>query len=263
MNTPLHRRQFLRATSCWLAALHAPLLHASVLTNDTTSEPRLLHLTLQSHRLEELQQFYQKKLGLPINTTGTDGFSFRTGPSTIQWKPADASTMPFYHFAWNIPENQFAEAKTWLSKRTPLLRDNLTGKDEVHFAAWNAHAVYFRDPAGNIGELIARHTLKNGSTKPFSVESLRCVSEIGLVTDQVQQVSSELQKKLNWSKSGAELSFVGDAMGYLIVAPIGRPWLPDRYQKAAVAPVAVQVNQPLAEPITWAKQPFTINGKPS
>ena len=56
--------------------------------------------------MEELQQFYQKKLELPINTTGTDGFSFRTGPSTIQWKPADAQTTPFYHFAWNIPENQ-------------------------------------------------------------------------------------------------------------------------------------------------------------
>jgi hypothetical protein len=261
VNTNLHRRQFLRATSCWLAAIHAPFLHASILANDTATEPRLLHLTLQSHRLEELQQFYQKNLELPIGTTRTDGFSLRTGPSTIQWKPADASTTPFYHFAWNIPENQFADAKAWLSQRTPLLRDNLTGKDEVHFAAWNAQAVYFRDPAGNIGELIARHTLKNRSTKPFSVESLQCVSEIGLVTDQVQQVSNDVQKKLNWSKSGAELSFVGDAMGYLIIAPIGRPWLPDRQQKAAAAPVVVQVNQPLAEPITWAKQPFTIKGK--
>jgi hypothetical protein len=208
--------------------------------------------------LEELQQFYQKTLGIP---TDPAGISFRTGPSTIQWKSADAQTTPFYHFAWNIPENQFAEAKAWLSKRTPLLRDNLTGKYEVFFTAWNAHAVYFRDPAGNIGELIARHTLKNNSSKPFTVESLQCVSEIGLVTDQVIQISSDLQKKLNWSKSGAELSFVGDAMGYLIVAPIGRPWLPDRQQKAAVAPVTVQVNQKLADPITWAKQPFTITGK--
>jgi len=240
--------------------LHAPLHQALHAQTTVEAKPRLLHMELQANKLDELRNFYQRKLGLTISADTSNGFMLKTGPSTIQFKTAAPQTEPFYHFAFNIPENQFAEAKTWLSKRVPLLIDSSTGKDEVHFAAWNAHAVYYRDPAGNIGELIARHSLKNGTTTSFSEQSLLCVSEIGLVAGDTKNLSAEVAKKLEWTKSGSDVAFVGDGMGYLIIAPTGRPWLPDRIQKAAMAPVQVKVNQSLKEPLEWAKMPYVIRG---
>lgn len=260
MSTRLHRRQFLQASAAFVTALHTSAFSNATVGSVEETTPRLLHLKLQAGKLDELRQFYHRKLGLPLTAESSDGFTLKTGPSTIAFTQAPGNTEPFYHFAFNIPENQFAEAKAWLAKRTPLLRDSSNSKDEVYFAAWNAHAVYFRDPAGNIGELIARHTLKNSARGEFSEQSLLCVSEIGLVTDDSKTLSTDLSKKLEWSKSGSELAFVGDGMGYLIVAPVGRPWLPDRIQKAATAPVEVTVNQKVTTPLQWPKQPFTITG---
>lgn len=261
MSTRLHRRQFLQCTSALVAAWHAPLpTHATALGSD--SSPRLARVKLQCHKMDELRRFYGKTLGLP--TSDKDNcYTIKTGPSELEFSPAAPSTEPFYHFAWNIPENQFAEAKKWLSQRTPLLKDSQTGKDEVYFASWNAHAIYFRDPAGNIGEFIARHTLKNSATTRFSEQSLQCLSEIGMVTRDVKTISSDLSKKLDWPKTSGEMSFVGDGMGYLIVAPTGRPWLPDRIQKAIAASVDVCVEAKLMQPIKWEGQPFVVRSAKS
>jgi catechol 2,3-dioxygenase-like lactoylglutathione lyase family enzyme len=91
---------------------------------------------------------------------------------------------PFYHFAFNIPPQQFAEAKAWIARWVPLITNRI-GADEFYFEAWNAHALYFYDPAGNLVELIARHTLASQPHQPFTAQSLLHVSEIGLVTDSV------------------------------------------------------------------------------
>lgn len=222
--------------------------------------PRLLLVQLQTHKLDEVANFYHRKLGLSLVGNPPGSVTIASGLSQLRFTQAAGGSEPFYHFAWNVPENQFAEAKAWLKKRTPLLVDSQTGKDEVHFASWDAHAVYFRDPAGNIGELIARHTLKNSSPTPFSVQSLECISEIGLVTPRAKALSSDLASKLSWNKTGTELSFVGDARGYLIVAPAGRPWLPDRIQKALAAPVEVTVNQQIPRPLRWENEPVVISG---
>ena len=38
-----------------------------------------------------------------------------------------------YHFAFNIPENQFAEAKAWLMARVSLMTHG--ARDEIHWSA--------------------------------------------------------------------------------------------------------------------------------
>lgn len=259
MSERLHRRVFLQATAAVLTAMHAPAHHLHAATAEVN--PRLLHLRLQTSKLDELRHFYTRKMGLTLSAETKTGFTVQTGSSNMEFTQAAKGVEPFYHFAWNIPENQFIEAKAWLAHRTPLLIDSITKKDEVHFAAWNAHAVYFRDPAGNIGELIARHKLTNSSTKPFSEKQLLCISEIGLVTRDAMEWSNTIQKSLQWPKSGSELSFIGDDMGYLIVAPVGRPWLPDRIQKAAIAPVEVMVDGKLTEPLRWNNSTYIVSGR--
>lgn len=260
MSLRQHRREFFQASAALIAAMHAPWRMVARGQTAAVESPRLLHLQLQTSKLNELRQFYHKQLGLTLSTDTKAGFTLQTGPSALQFTQATAGTEPFYHFAWNVPENQFASAKAWLAKRTPLLIDSNTKKDEVFFASWNAHAVYFRDPAGNIGELIARHTLKNGSAKAFTEQNLLSVSEIGMVTSDSSTMSSDLASKLAWPKTGSEMAFVGDGMGYLIIAPTGRLWLPDRIQNAAPAPVEVTVNQKIASPLRWERWSYSVKG---
>ena len=139
---------------------------------------------------------------------------------------------PFYHFAFNIPENKLEKAIDWLSGRAPLLKGR-GGNHVVYFNWLDAHSVYFYDPAGNILEFIAHHPLKNGRPGSFDVEDILYTSEIGLVTNDVPSLSSELDAKLGLTNYAAEhhqqisdvFRPIGDPYGFFIVVKHRRTWL--------------------------------------
>ncbi len=188
---------------------------------------KIREIQLQTHNLKALKKFYSETLELPIVVEREYWFSVKAGASKITFRQTRSQEKPFYHFAFNIPENQLKEAKTWLSSRLTLIKKD--GKDEFHFAEWNADAVYFLDPVDNIVELIARHNLKNTSQKPFSSSSLLCVSEIGYPAEDVRLFSRAIKDELNlklWKGDEKTFAAVGDEEGLFIIVPIGRPWFP-------------------------------------
>ncbi|WP_341480091.1 ring-cleaving dioxygenase [Paenibacillus dendrobii] len=180
-------------------------------------------IKLKTAELVTLKQFYQDTLGVPVIAEEDGLFSLRIGDTLLTFEQA-AEGQPFYHYAFNIPENQFKEAKAWLSNRVTLNREE--GEDEADFESWNASAVYFEDPAGNIVELIARHNLNNASGEPFNANSLLCVSEIGIVRDDVRLFVEELQSKgfPKWREGNDGFVPVGDEHGLLIVVKKDRRW---------------------------------------
>ena len=131
---------------------------------------QICELQLSSAALYQQRQFYRQVLGFPVLQDTPDRLVLRAGASRLTFTRTDAGT-GIAHYAFNIPENQLAAAKQWLQERTPLWT-NTDGSDEFFFEAWNAHAVYFHDPDGNILELIARHTLPSASDQPFSEKSI-------------------------------------------------------------------------------------------
>ncbi|MEZ4736270.1 MAG: hypothetical protein R3E79_54995 [Caldilineaceae bacterium] len=92
-------------------------------------------------------------LALPISAESATSFTVQAGASAITFGETAAVLPSIYHVAFNIPENQLAAAKRWLRERVPLLQNG--ERDEWVFPDWNAHTVYFLDPAGNILECIA------------------------------------------------------------------------------------------------------------
>lgn len=188
-----------------------------------------------------MQIFYAQTIGLAVTPSGDrKSFTITTGESVLEFIE-DPSRDASYHFAFNIPENQFAQAKRWLAERTPLLRDSETGKDELFFSSWNAHAVYFTDPAGNIGELIARHTLPIRREGDFGPHQLLHVSEIALVSPDPDELAEQLIARFGVSKYGPTSFFVGDELGLFVLPPVGRPWIPERRQAAATFPAEVSL----------------------
>jgi catechol 2,3-dioxygenase-like lactoylglutathione lyase family enzyme len=196
----------------------------------------LLTLNLQAQR-----DFYANILELPVKLTSSN---LEVKARTTKLIFAQASTYfdGAYHFAFNIPENQFHAAKKWISERIPLLRDE-TGKDEFNSESWNSDSVYFKDPAGNVLEFIARHNLKNAVDRDFDSRQILNVSEIGLPSENVIDLASEICKSLNLSvfKQQPNETFtpVGDDEGLFILPIKDRIWIPNSGVPAKLLPVKV------------------------
>ncbi len=143
-----------------------------------------------------------------------------TGETTLRFVGGEGE--PFYHFALLVPGDRFDAAHTWAEQRFELFRG------VFEFESWDARAVYFLDPAGNIVELIAHRGLEeNGRTGEFDGEEIVGFSELGLVGDRAERIG-ELHLPL-WAGTiddPERLAFVGEKGRTLILAEEGRGWLP-------------------------------------
>lgn len=203
----------------------------------------IAEINMKSAQLDELHRFYGQELKMPV-TLDTDKLTVEAGSTRLVFSPNESTgDNPFYHYAFNIPENKIESARVWQKERTPLLRK---GKTEIiHFSAINAHSVYFNDPAGNIVEYIARHDLNNSATGEFSQGDILYASEIGLVVDDVPQTATEVDDSigLKYSRGYRSQSFtmVGDQHALLILVKRNRLWFPNKKQQAKVHPVEATV----------------------
>jgi catechol-2,3-dioxygenase len=204
---------------------------------------KISQLELQAKDLSAQRRFYGDVLHLPtVETHGT--VSVQVGRSRIVFKEPQNGAPRAYHFAFNIPEKRFEEAKAWISERVPLLKSS-TGEDSFNFANWNAHACYFLDPAGNIVEFIARHVLTDDSDLPFGERSILCVSEIGIATGDVKATVQSLQAHglpVYDGEGSDTFTAVGDEHGLFIVIKRGRTWFPDSGTPADFLPLRAVVS---------------------
>ena len=203
---------------------------------------RIRRVCLQTENLESLRRFYGETLAIPLRVEGTESFTLALGPSELAFRRGAASP---YHFAINVPGAGFAAARAWLAGRTPLLAMP-DGGATMHWRAWNAHACYFRDPAGNIGEWIARHDLAEEATVAGAFDpsaDLRGISEIGLALADVGAACQAIQEALGlpvWDAGdGRRFRAMGGERGLLICVKRGHPWFPTADVRAEPAPLGV------------------------
>jgi len=257
----MNRRKFVKNTISFTAliALHKVAQSCESWTNtETTAQlvnARFPEITLNTSKLKEQLHFYSKVLGIPVIDSDDKQFSLKIGASILRFKEVNNGFNPTYHFAFNIPSNKFKKAKKWLSTKTPLLGNGL-----YYFDFWDAHAMYFRDPAGNIGELIARHTLDNDREGEFGITDLLCVSEIGTPVRNPSDFASELKKAYNLD-AYAESMFIGDENGIFVVVPKGRLWYPDYILEAEVYPIDILISDEGVDELKYKKYPYSIKRK--
>lgn len=196
---------------------------------------RIHHLDLvTSTPIDELKKFYVSVLGLQLVSAQPDRCTIQAGETTIRFtKTVQGGASPFYHFAFNIPENKILKAREWQLKRTTLsatpsqLVDERYPKDIRHFQHWNAHSVFFWDPAGNLVEYIARHDLNNSAEGDFSSKDILCASEIAFIVDDADGIAGELKSTLHlqqYRNGDANFRAIGDENGLLLVMRKGRVW---------------------------------------
>jgi catechol-2,3-dioxygenase len=240
------RREFTQAAAGALGlALLTPgntLAALSDSTPDAAPADGILRLRLQTTKLDDLRRFYTATLGLTLADDSKGSITVAAGRTRLTFTAA-ALGAAYYHFAFNIPENKLAASKAWLRSRVDLVK-RADGSDEYHFVSWNAHSVYFLDPAGNILEFIARHNLKNAAGGEFSPADILYVSEIGVVVDDVPGAAARAKASLGlevFPRPSTELSeqfaAVGDDHRLLILVKRGRRWLGAEDKAAAVFPL--------------------------
>jgi catechol-2,3-dioxygenase len=232
------RRRFLTWVSAsWLAAHHRLVADgaAARLASQGLGEPgaRIVGLKLLAAApLAAMKEFYNGSLELRLLDEGLGRLTIGAGETQIKFVPAGSDDGDaFYHFAFNIPENKVLSAWRWQKARTPLLpiparlRDPAYPDDVVDYRHWNAHFIFFFDPAGNVVEYIARHGLGNARTGPFTSSDILHASEIGLVVDDVLAAASELKQVAgvdHYKVGSAQFTALGDENGLLLVMQRGR-----------------------------------------
>ncbi|GHG00386.1 hypothetical protein GCM10017783_10660 [Deinococcus piscis] len=135
----------------------------------------------------------------------------------------------FYHVAFDIPRNRLAEAQAWLERRVPLLSDQDGTTCFVSGPHWNNTNLYFDDPAGNIMEFIARHSLEHDSDAVFDSSSVLHVSELGVVVPDVPQALAAMGRQYGLRPFGGQsdtFTALGGHDGMLIMVKEGRGWFP-------------------------------------
>ena len=202
----------------------------------------ILKLELSSVDLSAQRDFYANILELPV-TLDSSTLEVKAGSTDLLFTQAPSEFNGAYHFAFNIPENQYQSAKKWITSRTSLLRDR-SGKEDFPSTTWNSDSVYFLDAAGNVLEFIARHTLTNAASGDFDSRQILNVSEIGLPSENVVELAKDLCARLGLSVYKQEpnetFTAVGDDNGLLIVPVKDRIWMPDSGVPAKLLPVKVR-----------------------
>ncbi len=218
---------------------------------------RILAATILARDPIALAEWYRDTLGMAIvegedaagggRTGGPEDAAVEVGEALLCFTPAPPGERPVYHVAFDVRENKIGKARKWLVERgVELIPDRETGEATVHFKAWNAHAVYFRDPAGNIIELIARHDLPTGSSGKWDIEDdILWISEVGIVVDSAAGTMIDLERRLGLAPyigAGDGFAPIGDEEGLLIVSEQGREWMPDYVDKAQAWPSRVVID---------------------
>lgn len=178
---------------------------------------------LYTNNIKALRRFYVNMLELDLTESTAEQFTVRIGESHLTFKQTDKPA--FYHFAINIPGNQFSMMKYWITDRITLNREE--SRDEVYFPSFDADSMYFEDPVGNIVELIGRR--KRDLFGDLTKESFLNISEIGMATPYVGEVGDELQDLGIPLRNGTEvepneLNFLGRGDNFIVLVPPGRRW---------------------------------------
>lgn len=213
---------------------------------------RIRQLILHTLHPEKLMDFYGRVLHLPVREARGQ-LEVSCGDTRLIFRPGDPEA--YYHYAFNIPHGQIEEALQWLrSTDLPVLHEGRSPITE--FPNWNARSLYFRDPAGNVLEFIARRDLQLKVVKPFSPRTaIRAVSEIGLPVQNVPAAAEAISKHTGippyWG-TGPAFRALGDPEGLLIlVAETEKTWYPTR---VPARPFPVEVVTDEGRLIRWSRR---------
>ena len=196
---------------------------------------------LNTASLVRTKLFYSKTLELPVVKETAEAITFKAGETMLNFKAVHEGRQ-FYHIAFNITNNKFSDSFEWINNKLDILPAE-HGLPIANYPAWNAESFYFHDNNGSILELIVRFDLPYYSPEPFSVTDIKEISEVGIVSENVEETASSLHVShgipyFPKSKPSDNFTVMGDDHGLLIITLNGRGWVPT-HKPAQIFPMTV------------------------
>lgn len=197
-------------------------------------------ITIYSENLAAQKAFYTKNLGFKLLGEKSNSFTLEIGKTALQFVEKEGATN--YHYAFNIPSEQGAEALAWLKERVEIL--DWKGEELVDFLDWNAEAMYFYDKDYNIVEFIARKNLNLPTKANFDASQVLEISEMGAATQDVQGVYDRIHQYFPIEKYSGDLSrfaAMGNEHGlFIVIDNKVKKWIP-REDEAYFSPFEVRL----------------------
>lgn len=193
---------------------------------------KIKQLKLSTNHLEEMKTFYSEVLQMPVIRESDTSFAVSAGDSILSFENNPQHV--FYHYAFYVDELHFSRVLDTIQAHTPLLQDE-AGQTEFFSGLWQRRQLYFRDPQGNILEIL-----------PSAERSVRPdgwirVQEIGLPLDSIDELRtriSDIQDEIG--RALDTIAFYGNQYGVFVLVQEGRAWFPT--EEAAIAsPVEVVI----------------------
>lgn len=208
-------------------------------------------LTLPAANLAELHHFYVQILGFTCIEQNQHQFCLQCGKSQLTFAHDNEHHQPeVAHFAFNIPSAHFRQVVDWLRPRIKLLA--LHEQTEFFSKDWNAHMVYAYDPAGNIIEFIARHTLPDEASNAEQTDAIfntamfvTCISEIGIAVQDVLAIAQAWGQRWHtqpYGETDATFCPIGNEHGLIILVPFNRIWFPNTGIPAQAVRLVAQID---------------------
>jgi catechol 2,3-dioxygenase-like lactoylglutathione lyase family enzyme len=230
---------------------------------------RIVRLTLDCADLDAQEEFWAGTLGLDVSRDADTELEVQLRSSVLRFRRAAPGAAPRYHFAINVPPGSIERAAAWLGERQRLLAfhgdpDEDEGATIVH-GDRGTPAVYFLDPAGNVVELIANVRLaavEDSGPAGFGPEALLDIAEIGIAAAAPDATCATVREFLGegvlWGGApGWLLTAIGDPRAVVIVAPLGRGWIPVGLP-ARPAPTEVVVLADEPAELTLPEGPYVL-----
>jgi len=190
-------------------------------------------LTLGCNDLVKQARFYEEVLKLKVTQT-KDSIEVQAGLTRLKFIQQDK--VAAYHYCFLIPSNKIAEAEAWIN--TALFADE---NEDIIFdlPSWNAHNIYFYDGDGNLAEFIVHYDLENTTTTPFDESQILQVCEIGIPSNDLQNIIPSLEKlELDLFRGSLDrFAAYGDPQGLFILVnnTVKKTWFPSEIFPQGVA----------------------------
>lgn len=144
-------------------------------------------VSLYTNKLKQVRRFYMNIMEFEIIATEDTHFTIKIGTSELTFieTTEDAS----YHYAINIPGNQFVIMKEWLQQKYQLSKNG--GVNQVYNPSFDADSMFLEDPAGNLIELIGRRD--RDFLGSFTRDAFYDISEVTIVSPHVVDIGEQIQ----------------------------------------------------------------------
>ncbi len=190
-----------------------------------------LEIALLSKNIEKQKAFYSD-LGFRI-FDNQKGFSIQAGKTKLLFE-VQTKAENFYHFAFLIYENYFADTLNFIKQKgIKILPDKETGTEITYWSQGIGQSFYFFDEDKNIVEFVVRPTLNYRSDEEWSMDKILKINEIGTPVHTPMKTSHALINTYQFDIpqryiDGFDNAFCwfGDFEGTILIVKEGRAWYP-------------------------------------